>query len=167
MSIAMNWTCDKQYIECGCEIWNPTPNPDVYFRIERVTHSVLQGVVNMSGLSNNQAVALLELKIKSLHTALHDLQVEIESLHAASEVSNDGEIDFYDEVRNFEIYLIERALVQAKGVQKEAAKILKLRTSTLSQKIKLYNISPKYYAYQSADDNCREEKQRHKLSAAG
>ena len=151
----------------AAKLGNRQPNFDVNSRIEPVTHFFLQGVVNMSGLSNNQAIALLELKIKSLHTALHDLQVEIEALHAASEVSNDGEIDFYDEVRNFEIYLIERALVQAKGVQKEAAKILKLRTSTLSQKIKLYNISPKYYAYHSSDDDSREEKRPHKLSATG
>jgi DNA-binding NtrC family response regulator len=96
---------------------------------------------------------LLELKIKTLYTALHDLQVEIEALGEGSDLNPDGGTDFYEEVRRFEIYLIERALAQTKGVQKEAAKILKMRTSTLNQKIKLYNISSKYYAYQSTNGN--------------
>lgn len=104
------------------------------------------------------------MKIKTLKTALHDLQVEIEALGKQSDASTDDGTDFYEEVRRFEIYLIERALVQAKGVQKEAAKILKMRTSTLNQKIKLYNISPKYYAYESSTNSGNAEEQ-HKLSA--
>lgn len=100
---------------------------------------------------------MLELKIKTLHTALQDLQMEIEALGKGSEDAGEDGTDFYEEVRRFEIYLIERALAQAKGVQKEAAKILKMRTSTLNQKIKLYNISSKYYAYQSSNNNGNTE----------
>lgn len=126
-----------------------------------------QGVSTISTTesTNFNAIALLELKIKTLKTALHDLQVEIESLGKQSDASggDDGR-DFYEEVRRFEIYLIERALVQAKGVQKEAAKILKMRTSTLNQKIKLYNISPKYYAFDSSNSQGNAEERR-KLSA--
>lgn len=101
--------------------------------------SVDQGQVNLIGL--------LEMRIKSLYTALHDMQVEIETFNKVSEIPIEDGLDFYEEVARFEIYLIERALAQANGVQKEAAKLLKLRTSTLSQKIKLYHISSKYYPY--------------------
>lgn len=101
--------------------------------------SVDQGQLNLMGL--------LEMRIKSLYTALQDMQSEIETFNKVSEIPIEGGLDFYEEVARFEIYLIERALAQANGVQKEAARLLKLRTSTLSQKIKLYHISSKYYPY--------------------
>ena len=52
----------------------------------------------------------------------------------------DGGIDFYDEVRRFEIGLIRRALRQTAGHQSRAAKLLKLKVSTLNAKIKHYNV---------------------------
>jgi DNA-binding NtrC family response regulator len=52
----------------------------------------------------------------------------------------DGGIDFYDEVRRFEIGLIRRALRQTAGHQSRAAKLLKLKVSTLNAKIKHYNL---------------------------
>jgi len=82
-----------------------------------------------------------------------------------SDASTENATDFYEEVRRFEIYLIERALVQARGVQKEAAKILKMRTSTLNQKIKLYNISSKFYAYQSPNSNGSDEQEENSNAA--
>jgi DNA-binding NtrC family response regulator len=112
----------------------------------------------MKESGNPSSIALLELKIKTLSTALHDLQAEIEALGKGADEAGEDGTDFYEEVRRFEIYLIERALAQAKGVQKEAAKILKLRTSTLNQKIKLYNISSKYYAYQSSNNDGNNER---------
>lgn len=121
------------------------------------------GAITKSDLSNHNATAMLELKIKTLYTALHELQTEIEAIGTTKEEVEDDGTDFYEEVRRFEIYLIERALVQAKGIQKEAAKILKLRTSTLNQKIKLYNISPKYYAYPSSNNG--RSRQQNKLSS--
>lgn len=92
-------------------------------------------------------ISLLEMRIKALYTALHDIQTEIETLGKVSEILIESGIDFYAEVARFEIYLIERALAQTNGVQKDAARLLNLRTSTLNQKIKLYNISSKYYLY--------------------
>lgn len=49
-------------------------------------------------------------------------------------------INFFDEVRQFEINLIRLALQQAGGVQSRAARLLGLRATTLNNKIKLYNI---------------------------
>jgi transcriptional regulator with GAF, ATPase, and Fis domain len=129
----------------------------------KIIHQGGPVTITKSDLVNQNATALLELKIKTLYTALHDLQTEIEAIGKAKEDIEDDGTDFYEEVRRFEIYLIERALVQAKGIQKEAAKILKLRTSTLNQKIKLYNISPKYYAYQPSGNG--RGGQQNKLSS--
>jgi DNA-binding NtrC family response regulator len=59
-----------------------------------------------------------------------------------------GEIDiaqgvtFYDEVKKFEIDLIQRALDQTAGHQSRAARLLGLNATTLNSKIKSYNILP-------------------------
>ncbi len=49
-------------------------------------------------------------------------------------------IDFYAEVERFEITLIQFALVQARGSQKRAARLLGLRPTTLNNKIKGYKL---------------------------
>lgn len=49
-------------------------------------------------------------------------------------------IDFYAEVERFEITLIQFALVQAKGSQRNAARLLGLKPTTLNSKIKGYNL---------------------------
>jgi PAS domain S-box-containing protein len=49
-------------------------------------------------------------------------------------------IDFNDEVRRFEVNLIERALRESGGNQKKAAQLLNLKHTTLHTKIKRYEI---------------------------
>ena len=49
-------------------------------------------------------------------------------------------LDFYGEVKRFEIALIKLALGQTEGNQAQAARLLGLRATTLNSKIKLYNI---------------------------
>ena len=49
-------------------------------------------------------------------------------------------VNFYDEVRRFEIDLIRRALDQTSGHQSRAARLLGLNATTLNSKIKSYNI---------------------------
>jgi DNA-binding NtrC family response regulator len=49
-------------------------------------------------------------------------------------------IDFYDEVRRFEIDIIRRALEQTSGHQSRAARLLGMNATTLNSKIKTYNI---------------------------
>lgn len=49
-------------------------------------------------------------------------------------------INFYEEVRSFEIDLITRALEQTGGHQSRAARLLGLNATTLNSKIKSYNI---------------------------
>ena len=49
-------------------------------------------------------------------------------------------VNFYEEVRRFEIDIIQRALDQTGGHQSRAARLLGLNATTLNSKIKTYNI---------------------------
>ena len=49
-------------------------------------------------------------------------------------------VNFYDEVRRYEIDLIRRALEQTSGHQSRAARLLGMNATTLNSKIKTYNI---------------------------
>jgi DNA-binding NtrC family response regulator len=49
-------------------------------------------------------------------------------------------VNFYDEVRRFEIEIIRRALDQTGGHQSRAARLLGMNATTLNSKIKTYNI---------------------------
>lgn len=52
-------------------------------------------------------------------------------------------VTFYDEVKKFEIDMIQRALDQTSGHQSRAARLLGLNATTLNSKIKSYNIIPR------------------------
>ena len=76
--------------------------------------------------------SLRELTFKLLH--------KVQSMGAAHAPNIESGIDFYDEVTRFEIDLIERALVRTGGHQRQAARLLNLKVTTLNSKIKHYNI---------------------------
>jgi len=59
----------------------------------------------------------------------------------ASAIDISRGINFYDEVRRFEIDLIRRALDQTGGHQSRAARLLGMNPTTLNSKIKTYNIN--------------------------
>ena len=65
---------------------------------------------------------------------------EIETLDHKQLSETRFPLDFYDEVRHFEIELITRALTHSHGHQLEAAAVINLNPSTLNAKIKQYNI---------------------------
>lgn len=82
------------------------------------------------------------------------LRAEVQNPDLAREMMQDGEgfsadidlsrgVNFYDEVRKFEMDLIRRALEQTSGHQSRAARLLGLNATTLNSKIKTYNISLK------------------------
>ena len=85
-------------------------------------------------MSFHKRLAVITSLLGSLTLAVDDLE--------ASELPplNEG-FDFYNEVRRFEIRLIKRALSMTGGSQTQAAKLLKLNTTTLNTKIKNYQIS--------------------------
>jgi DNA-binding NtrC family response regulator len=61
-----------------------------------------------------------------------------EGASAGTDVSKG--VDFYEEVKRFEIDLLKRALEQTSGHQSRAARLLGLNATTLNSKIKSYNI---------------------------
>ena len=60
--------------------------------------------------------------------------------------NTDFEVDFYSEVRRFEIFLIRNALRLTKGSQVKAARLLKMPETTLNSKLKSFNIDYRDYS---------------------
>jgi transcriptional regulator with GAF, ATPase, and Fis domain len=65
---------------------------------------------------------------------------EVKSLNSLKTVRIEKGIDFEEEIKSFEIHLIERALEQTGGNQLRAARLLKLKHTTLNAKIKRLGI---------------------------
>ena len=65
---------------------------------------------------------------------------EVKALGTMRKVEINEGINFDDEVKSFEISLIERALEQTGGSQLRAARLLNLKHTTLNAKIKRYDI---------------------------
>jgi len=90
------------------------------------------------------------LTLKDLaHAFLEELGTVGDASGAAAEAA-DGPIDFYEEVRRFEIEMIQSALRRTNGVQTEAAALLGLKPSTLHAKLKLYGLSAADFALRPA-----------------
>lgn len=83
--------------------------------------------------SRHKITTVKQLAIRLLREVQAMREVEVRSL-------GDG-VDFYEEVSRFEIDLIKCALLQTAGHQRQAARLLKLKVTTLNSKIKHYNIS--------------------------
>jgi PAS domain S-box-containing protein len=99
-----------------------------------------------SGAGKSQSVQLNNrIKIlKEVSVALSAAAEVLEHTRSAElfhTLDLENGIDFNDEVRRFEINLIQRALKESAGNQKKAAGLLKLKHTTLHTKIKRYDIS--------------------------
>jgi transcriptional regulator with GAF, ATPase, and Fis domain len=79
-------------------------------------------------------------KATALKRLVHSLLIEVQSLDNIPTVDFKEGIDFYEEVRRFEIALIQHALAQTGGHQMRAARLLKMKVTTLNSKIKHYDI---------------------------
>lgn len=79
-------------------------------------------------------------KIEVLREVTVALLDEVKSLGSMRKVEIQDGINFDEEVKNFEILLIERALEQTGGSQLRAARLLNLKHTTLNAKIKRYDI---------------------------
>ena len=117
-------------------------------RLRRKFSAVPARPVKISEAGKQQASGRIKV-LKGLALALlQEAQVleqdealaEIRALQEGQNLKIEHGINFYDEVRQFEINLIKLALEQAGGVQSRAAQLLGLRATTLNNKIKLYNI---------------------------
>ena len=68
-----------------------------------------------------------------------DMIMDSDGSSAKIDIANG--LTFYDEVKKFEIDLIQRALEQTSGHQSRAARLLGLNATTLNSKIKSYNLN--------------------------
>jgi DNA-binding NtrC family response regulator len=88
-----------------------------------------------------------EITVECLRAEVRDPDLALEMMASADGTSRDIDIahgvNFYDEVKKFEIDLIRRSLDQTGGHQSRAARLLGLNATTLNSKIKTYNIRPR------------------------
>ena len=97
--------------------------------LDRITENSSDG----SETLNDKLILLKEI--------LYSMLDQMETLRNVRTVSVRRGINLYDEVRRFEIDIIECALEQTSGNQARAARLLGINQTTLNQKIKRYNIS--------------------------
>lgn len=89
---------------------------------------------------------ILSDKVKALKDVATALTTAAEVLEQAeknglrSSLDVEHGIDFDEEVKRFETHLIERALKRTHGNQKQAARLLRMKHTTLHTKIKRYGI---------------------------
>ncbi|HEY0460954.1 MAG TPA: sigma-54 dependent transcriptional regulator [Pyrinomonadaceae bacterium] len=85
-----------------------------------------------------------EITVECLRPEVRNPELAFEMIKDTEGFSSDINIsrgvNFYDEVKKFEIDLIRRALDQTGGHQSRAARLLGLNATTLNSKIKTYNI---------------------------
>lgn len=85
-----------------------------------------------------------EITVECLRPEVRNPELAFEMMKETEGTSGDIDIsrgvNFYDEVKRFEIDLIRRALDQTGGHQSRAARLLGLNATTLNSKIKTYNI---------------------------
>lgn len=88
-----------------------------------------------------------EITVECLRPEVRDPELAFQMIVETEGVSSDIDlargVNFYDEVKRFEIDLIRRALDQTGGHQSRAARLLGLNATTLNSKIKTYNLFKK------------------------
>ena len=110
---------------------------------------------------------VVTLKLKMLSDLAATFQNEVHSLGDYLQTSSiSGQrvefdpalgINLVEEVRRLEIELISYALKCTHGHQREAARLLGLKATTLHAKLKLYQISPRKVEQRNEDAPRREE----------
>lgn len=105
-------------------------------------HEVLEKQPGNIFNSGNQEV-IVENRIEALKALASLLLREVESLgYEPKNRQAKEKINLSDELEKFEVNLIRDALIRAKGHQRQAAKLLGTKVTTLNAKIKRYGIEP-------------------------
>lgn len=86
---------------------------------------------------------LLNTKLANISSLVSSLNAAVEDLETLDLTRMDEQFDFYNEVERYEIKLIKSALRITGGSQIKAAKLLKLKATTLNAKIKNFKLSTK------------------------
>lgn len=118
-----------------------------FYLYRRNTLKVLKYINDASTHNTSE----LEHRVQQLTELARALASEIETLQTAlasdrnldkSIVLDEEGIDFYREVERYEIELIESALAKCGGNQTQAARLLRMKSTTLNAKMKHYGINP-------------------------
>ena len=112
--------------------------------------------------NGNSAVSSSRHKITTVKQLAIRLLREVQSIREVEIRSLGTGVDFYAEVSRFEIDLIKCALLQTAGHQRQAARLLNLKVTTLNSKIKHYNIRlvETVYNYPLAETGEMESRRR-------
>lgn len=84
--------------------------------------------------------AIESAKSEVIKTVAYTLLRQVYGVTEPQQLDVQRGIDFYDEVRRFEVSLIKQALFYTHGKQSAAASLLNLNATTLHSKIKFYRI---------------------------
>ncbi|HEY0658832.1 MAG TPA: helix-turn-helix domain-containing protein [Pyrinomonadaceae bacterium] len=101
-------------------------------------------VLEKSALSfeiNQSSSAVTDNRLEALRVLSNSLVKEIEALRKGKTVLVPAKINLIEEVQRFEKELIRCALVRTGGKQRQAARLLNVKVSTLNMKIKRYGIN--------------------------
>lgn len=90
--------------------------------------------------ANGHAAGPFDTRISHLKILALSLLREIASAENTRENYGDRTIDLQAEVRRFETELIRSALIQTGGCQRQAARLLRTKVTTLNTKIRKYKI---------------------------
>ncbi len=85
--------------------------------------------------------ASLDNRIETLREVALTLLEKLESLQSARPGRGEGRVKLCDEVQRFEIDLIRSALDRTGGNQVRAARLLRVKPTTLNAKLKRYKMS--------------------------
>jgi len=84
--------------------------------------------------------AVMSNKLEALRVLANSILTELASLEQDREIMAKSDIDLSDEVQRFETNIIKCALVRTGGRQRQAARLLHIKPTTLHAKMKRYGI---------------------------
>ena len=102
--------------------------------------SIEPGTTSEAGANRSDLERALKQSIEAMQSAAFALLGAAGLIETALFSSDVRQINFFDEVRRFEISLIERALREVGFNQARASLLLGINKTTLNNKIKQYNI---------------------------
>ncbi len=89
---------------------------------------------------NANTPAVMSNKLEALRVLANSILAELASLEQDRDIMAKTEIDLSDEVQRFETNIIKCALVRTGGRQRQAARLLHIKPTTLHAKMKRYGI---------------------------
>jgi transcriptional regulator with GAF, ATPase, and Fis domain len=104
-------------------------------------HSDIHLVNAASEVGGQENTSSAHNKTNTLKQLALKLLVEAQSLNEVPTLDVGNGIDFYEEVKRFEVDLIQSALSLSGGNQVKAARLLNMKVTTLNSKIKHYDIN--------------------------